>query len=63
MKKYLTLAVTAVMLAAGCFQKEEIGLYTISNGSGMQVSITNYGGRIVSLMVPDREGNLKDVVL
>ena len=29
----------------------------------MQVSITNYGGRIVSLLVPDRDGNLKDVVL
>ena len=63
MKKYLTLAIAAAVLAVACAQKEEIGLYTISNGNGMEVSITNYGGRIVSLMVPDREGKLKDVVL
>lgn len=39
------------------------GLYTLTNGNGMEVCITNYGGRIVSLMVPDREGTLRDVVL
>ena len=39
------------------------GLYTLKNASGMEVCITNYGGRIVSIMVPDREGELRDVVL
>ena len=63
MKKYLILAIAAAVLATGCNQKEEIGLYILSNGNGMEVSITNYGGRIVSLMVPDRDGDLKDVVL
>lgn len=29
----------------------------------MEVCITNFGGRIVSLMVPDRNGELRDVVL
>lgn len=29
----------------------------------MEAAITNYGGRLVSLMVPDREGRLTDVVL
>ena len=27
------------------------------------MSVTNYGGRIVSLMVPDRSGRLEDIVL
>ena len=38
-------------------------LYTLTNASGMEVCITNFGGRIVSIMVPDREGNMQDVVL
>lgn len=38
-------------------------LYVLTNANGVEVTITNYGGRIVSVMVPDREGNLKDVVL
>ena len=38
-------------------------LYTLTNSQGMEVCITNYGGRIVSLMVPDREGVMRDVVL
>lgn len=38
-------------------------LYCIKSSSGMEVAITNYGGRIVALDVPDREGNMRDVVL
>jgi aldose 1-epimerase len=38
-------------------------LYTLKNKNGLELSITNYGGRIVSLMVPDRSGKLEDVVL
>lgn len=38
-------------------------LYTLVNKAGMEVSITNFGGRIVSVMVPDRNGEFKDVVL
>jgi len=38
-------------------------LYTLSNRGGMKVSITNYGGRVVSVLVPDRHGNFADVVL
>ena len=52
--------------------KEEFGklkdgrkadLYTLENQAGMKVEITNYGGIIVRLYVPDREGNLDDIVL
>ena len=38
-------------------------LVTLKNAAGMEVCITNYGGRIVSLMVPDKEGAMQDVVL
>ena len=40
-----------------------VALYTLVNGSGMEACITNFGGRIVSLMVPDRDGVMRDVVL
>ena len=40
-----------------------VNLYTLINRSGMQVSIINYGGRIVSIMAPDRNGKMGDVVL
>lgn len=38
-------------------------LYVMTNSRGMEVCVTNYGGRIVSVMVPDKDGNLQDVVL
>lgn len=37
-------------------------LYTITNTNGMEVCITNFGGRIVSVMVPDKDGVMRDVV-
>ena len=42
---------------------KQTALYTLRNNNGMEVCITNFGGRVVSIMVPDRDGNLKDVVL
>lgn len=41
----------------------ETNLYVLTNDAGMEVCVTNFGGRIVSVMVPDRDGNFKDVVL
>lgn len=38
-------------------------LYTLKNKAGMEVCITNFGGRIVSIMVPNKEGKMQDVVL
>lgn len=40
-----------------------VQLYVLKNQSGMEVCITNFGGRIVSVMVPDKNGEMKDVVL
>ncbi|UCF96252.1 MAG: galactose mutarotase [Spirochaetaceae bacterium] len=42
---------------------QEVSLYTLSNSTGMVSSITNYGGRIVTLLAPDRKGNFDDLVL
>lgn len=45
------------------FRGDSTALYTLTNASGMEVCITNFGGRVVSVMVPDRDGNYRDVVL
>ena len=42
---------------------KEIALYILRNAGGLEACITNYGGRLVSLLVADRDGKLKDVVL
>src|SRR5215831_15466901 len=42
---------------------EPADLFTLVNGRGAQGQITNYGGILVSLRVPDRTGELGEVVL
>lgn len=76
---YASLAVVLVLALAASLEGAEQGvskrawgktadgqavdLYTLTNSQGMTVEITNYGGIVVSLRVPDREGKLSDVVL
>ena len=43
--------------------EKPVGLYTLTNEQGMEVCVTNFGGRVVSIMVPDRDGKMTDVVL
>jgi len=40
-----------------------VELYTLKNEGGIEAKITNYGGIIVSLMTPDSEGNMGNIVL
>ena len=42
---------------------QDVVLYTLRNSAGMQVQITNYGGTITSIKVPDRNGELGEVTL
>ena len=42
---------------------ENIDLYTLRNANGVETTITNFGGIVVSLKVPDRAGKFDDVVL
>ena len=37
-------------------------LYILRNKEGNEVAITNYGGAIVAIMVPDRKGNLANII-
>ena len=41
----------------------EVELFTLSNANGLRASVTNYGAAVVSVEVPDRAGELADVVL
>lgn len=43
--------------------QKQTALYTLKNDAGMEVCLTNFGARIVSVMVPDKNGDMKDVVL
>src|SRR4030095_378294 len=40
-----------------------VDLFTLRNSHGAEVKISNYGGLVISLKVPDRNGKLGDVVL
>ena len=44
------------------FASDSTGLYVITN-ENVEVCLTNFGGRIVSIMVPDKDGNMTDVCL
>ena len=78
MRKLLILALSAMVLI-GCTKKREVNLmnvndfntevdgkkvslYTLKNGN-LTMQVTNYGGRVVSLWVPDLKGNYDDIVL
>lgn len=40
-----------------------VDLYTLTNENGVEVKITNYGAILTSVLVPDKQGNIEDVVL
>src|SRR6185436_18882102 len=40
-----------------------IDIYTLKNRNGLQVEITTYGGAVVTIRTPDRQGRMADIVL
>ena len=42
---------------------EDVYLFKLNNNHGVEISITNYGGTIVSIMAPDRKGKFEDIAL
>ncbi|MEI6433387.1 MAG: aldose epimerase family protein [Bacteroidota bacterium] len=47
----------------GMADHKEVFLYTLDNKNGAKVSITNYGGIITSIMVPDKNDKMGDIAL
>ncbi len=45
----------------GRLDDRQIDLYTLENDNGMSVKITNYGGTVTSIVVPDRDGQPSDI--
>ena len=71
-KNIMIIILAAVVVGTACqsqnkaamtYNGKEVGVYTLQNKNGMIVRITNFGGRIVSLIVPDENGEMQDVVL
>jgi aldose 1-epimerase len=42
---------------------KQVELFVLTNKNGLEMAVTNYGGRIVSLMIPDKSGKMADIVL
>lgn len=42
---------------------KQVELFTLKNKNGLEMTVTNYGGRVVSLMAPDKNGKMEDIVL
>ena len=42
---------------------KQVSLFTLKNACGLTAQITNYGGRLVSLWIPDKSGRFDDIVL
>ena len=42
---------------------KQVTLFTLENSNGVKVTLTNYGGKIVNIWVPDRDGKLADISL
>jgi len=63
----LTFAMTSAAIDKKSFGKtpdgKEAFLYTLKNKNGMEVEITNFGGCVVSIKVPDKSGKFADVAL
>ena len=56
-------SVVLLVLAAALVKAQKMDLYTLKNRGNMEVQITNFGGIVTSIKVPDRSGRVADVVL
>lgn len=63
MKNIQTLSGLSATNFSRLIDGKEIMLYALKNKAGAELAITNYGAKIVSLMVPDKNGKMTDVVL
>ncbi|HEV8084591.1 MAG TPA: aldose epimerase family protein [Chitinophagaceae bacterium] len=47
----------------GEFDGKKVSLYTLTNGKGSQVTITNYGGTVTSFVMPDKHGKKSSIII
>jgi len=47
----------------GSADGKDVLLYTLTNKNGLALSVTNYGGTVISFLVPDKTGAMKNIVL
>jgi aldose 1-epimerase len=68
----LSLVITGTVMASGTVTSQPFGTtadgiaveeYTLTNANGMEVKLITYGGTITSIRVPDKDGNMDNVVL
>lgn len=62
MRTLFLIAVASAFLTT-VLPAQPLSVFTLANSRGMEARITNYGGILMSLKVPDRRGRLEDVVL
>jgi aldose 1-epimerase len=41
----------------------ELSIFTLKNKNGLEMTVTNFGGRVITLKVPDKNGKIEDIVL
>jgi len=59
----ITAAPSVTQKPFGTVDGQEVQLFTLRNDKGAEATITNYGGIVVTLLMPDRAGKMVDVVL
>ncbi|NDW10733.1 aldose epimerase family protein [Dysgonomonas sp. 520] len=42
---------------------KEVKLYTLESGNGITMQVSNFGGHVISLWIPDKDGKYEDIVL
>lgn len=62
MKDSLALSLPAAADFKQTIDGKKVSLYTIKNANGVQAAITNFGARLVSLLVPDKDRKPTDVI-
>jgi aldose 1-epimerase len=63
MRYLFLIAVASALLGSAQLAAQPPSVFTLTNARGMEARITNFGGILMSLKVPDRQGRMEDVVL
>ena len=50
-------------MSASTSDSTQLSVYSLQNENGLTMSVTNLGGKIISLWVPDKDGTLGNIVL